>query len=219
MRPQYRQAAAELPAGSVLLLYSDGLVERRGRSIDDGLDDLILAAREAPKDPERFLEHIFDRLVGDAPRSDDIALLAACLMPVAPLPLELRIPSTLGALALVRTSLRAWLEGAPVDRAEAESLVLAVWEACVNAVEHAVDPDGAGVLVRAVLAASKVSVLVEDNGRWSPPVNRAGRGFGLQLMRAMSSSVEIVPGGENGGTRVVLELEVAAPTGSPTTAR
>src|SRR5262249_29285621 len=36
----YHQETVKLPAGAILVLYTDGLVERRGRSIDDGLADL-----------------------------------------------------------------------------------------------------------------------------------------------------------------------------------
>src|SRR5262249_55642472 len=58
IRSRYRQETRELPAGSVVLLYTDGLVERRGRSIDVGLDALRTAVAEAPKDPDRLLEHV-----------------------------------------------------------------------------------------------------------------------------------------------------------------
>jgi serine phosphatase RsbU (regulator of sigma subunit) len=34
----------ELPVGSTLLLYTDGLVERRDETLDDGLDRLVSAA-------------------------------------------------------------------------------------------------------------------------------------------------------------------------------
>ncbi|HEU0248303.1 MAG TPA: SpoIIE family protein phosphatase [Gaiellaceae bacterium] len=221
MRPQYRQAVGELPAGGVLVLYSDGLVERRGESIDDGLAKLVAAIREAPKDPERLLEHILDRVVGDAPRTDDIALLAARLLPVAPQPLELRLPTTIDALYLVRDALRTWTDGLPLTRSESESLVLAAWEASANAIEHAVSPAGGTVLVRATLGDSSIRVSVEDNGRWVPPTDRPGRGFGLQLMRSLTSSVEIVPGSDERGTRVTIQYDIAeAKAGaSPTTAK
>jgi GAF domain-containing protein/anti-sigma regulatory factor (Ser/Thr protein kinase) len=209
MRPQYRQAVAELPAGSVLVLYSDGLVERRGQSIDDGLEKLLTAIREAPKDPERLLEHILEQVVGDSPRTDDIALLTARLLPVAPQPLELRLPTTLDALYVVRDALRAWNDGVPLGRSECESLVLAAWEASANAIEHAVSPVNGTVVVRATLDRSTIRVTVEDNGRWAPPTDRPGRGFGLQLMRALTSSVEIVPGSDERGTRVTIEYDIA----------
>jgi serine phosphatase RsbU (regulator of sigma subunit)/anti-sigma regulatory factor (Ser/Thr protein kinase) len=207
MRPQYRQAVAELPAGSVLVLYSDGLVERRGQSIDDGLERLVDAVRDASKEPEHLLEHILDRVVGDAPRADDIALLAARLLPVAPQPLELRLPTTIDGLHVVRDALRTWTRGAPLGRHESEGLVLAAWEASANAIEHA--GGHADLVVRAMLEDSTIRITVEDNGRWVPPSTRPGRGFGLQLMRSLASSLEIVPGGEGRGTRVTIEYAIA----------
>ncbi len=208
MRPQYRQAVSELPDGSVLILYSDGLVERRGQSIDDGLQTLLATIREAPKDPERLLEHILDRVVGDAPRADDIALLAARLLPVAPQRLELRLPTTIDALHVVRDALRTWTQGVPLSRSGSESLVLAAWEASANAIEHAVSTADGPLLVCATLGDSKIRVTVEDNGRWVPPTDRPGRGLGLQLMRSLTSSVEIVPGSDEKGTRVTIEYDL-----------
>ncbi|HSF61161.1 MAG TPA: SpoIIE family protein phosphatase [Gaiellaceae bacterium] len=219
MRPQYRQAVAELPAGSVLVLYSDGLVERRGQSIDDGLRRLVAAVRDASKDPEHLLEHILDEVVGDAPRGDDIALLAARLLPVAPQPLELRLPTTIDALHVVRDALRTWTEGTPLGRPEAEGLVLAAWEASANAIEHAVGLAESPLVVCATQENSTIRVTVEDRGRWVPPSDRPGRGFGLQLMRSLTSSVEIVPGAEERGTRVTIECATAGTGGPLKTAR
>ena len=48
---KYRQETIELPAGTVLVLYTDGLVERRGRSIDDGLRDLQVAIARRTEGP------------------------------------------------------------------------------------------------------------------------------------------------------------------------
>jgi len=44
---------------------------------------------------------------------------------------------------------------------------------------------------------------VEDSGTWLPPAARPDRGRGLQLMRALMSSVEVEPGPH--GTRVTME--------------
>ena len=59
------------------------------------------------------------------------------------------------------------------------------------------------VRLTATLADSRVRVVVEDSGRWSPEEDRPDRGLGLHLMRTLMSSVEIETGGE--GTRVTLE--------------
>jgi serine phosphatase RsbU (regulator of sigma subunit)/anti-sigma regulatory factor (Ser/Thr protein kinase) len=200
---RYRQDTYELPAGSTVVLYTDGLVERRGRSIDEGLADLRSAVGGAPKDPDRLLEHVLERVVGGGERGDDIALLAARVLTVAPRELDLTVRADLGSMDLVRDALRVWLEGAPVGRADAEDVVLASWEACANAIEHAVDPREGTVRVRAALDDSRIRVSVTDTGGWAPSSTRRDRGLGLRLMRALSSSVEVAQHAE--GTTVTME--------------
>jgi serine phosphatase RsbU (regulator of sigma subunit)/anti-sigma regulatory factor (Ser/Thr protein kinase) len=203
---RYRQTTVELPVGSVLLLYSDGLVERRGQSIDEGLRRVSEAVTDGPSHPEQLVEHIVERLVATE-RGDDIALLAFRLLAVAPEPLDLRVPTDVGALGLVRDSLRIWLEGTPATPEDAHDLVLAAWEACANAVEHAHEPAGEHVTVRADLTNSLVRIVVKDSGSWKPPANRSDRGLGLRLMHSLMSSVDIAR--DEAGTRVTLEKELA----------
>ena len=205
---RYRQTTVELPVGSVLLLYSDGLVERRGHSIDEGLARVSEAVTDGPRHPEQLVEHIVERLVGSTERGDDIALLAFRLLAVAPEPLDLRVPSDVEALGLVRDSLRIWLEGTSATPADAYDLVLAAWEACANAVEHAHEPTGEHVTVRADLTNGLVRIVVEDSGSWKPPeTKRSDRGLGLRLMHSLMSSVDIAR--DEAGTRVTLEKELA----------
>ena len=205
---RYRQTTVELPVGSVLLLYSDGLVERRGHSIDEGLARVNEAVTDGPRHPEQLVEHIVARLVGSTERGDDIALLAFRLLAVAPEPLDLRVPSDVEALGLVRDSLRVWLEGTSATPADAHDLVLAAWEACANAVEHAREPTGEHVTVRADLNDGLVRIVVEDSGSWKPPeMKRSDRGLGLRLMHSLMSSVDVAR--NEAGTRVTLEKELA----------
>jgi serine/threonine-protein kinase RsbW len=66
-----------LPPGSRLLLYSDGLVERPGEPIDDGLARLVAALadrRDAPL--AAMVDGVLETLLGDEPRHDDMCLLA-----------------------------------------------------------------------------------------------------------------------------------------------
>jgi serine phosphatase RsbU (regulator of sigma subunit) len=69
-----------LPPGAALLLYSDGLVERRGRDLDDGLARLRAAAAEAYADAdiplEQMLDTLLEQLIGNH-RPDDVAVLMA----------------------------------------------------------------------------------------------------------------------------------------------
>jgi phosphoserine phosphatase RsbU/P len=64
----------ELPLGSVFLAYTDGLIERRGESLDAGLQRLVDAATASH--PEIVCRTVMDALVGSSVPRDDIAVLA-----------------------------------------------------------------------------------------------------------------------------------------------
>ncbi|MFI9812523.1 PP2C family protein-serine/threonine phosphatase [Saccharothrix variisporea] len=64
----------ELPAGSLVVLYTDGLVERRDEALDRRLEFLRRTVTATPA--ETACARIMDRLVGNHPAADDIALLA-----------------------------------------------------------------------------------------------------------------------------------------------
>ena len=70
-----RESRFTISPGDVLVLYTDGLVERRGRSIDDGLAALSAAALEVDADLERYCDRLLAE-VGPAAPDDDIAILA-----------------------------------------------------------------------------------------------------------------------------------------------
>ncbi|HEX4746428.1 MAG TPA: SpoIIE family protein phosphatase [Gaiellaceae bacterium] len=208
--PKYRQSAVELPAGSVVVLYSDGLVERRGSSIDEGLESLVAAVREAPLDSERLLEHVLERILSGAERADDVAILAARFLPVAPRPLDLRITPTESSLHLVRDAIRTWLEGTALERRDAEDLLLAAWEACANAVEHPTGRVDDLVRVRATVDDSHVRLVVSDSGTFVAATAREDRGLGLLLAERLASRAEILTDGP--GTTVTLEKELPSAT-------
>ncbi len=64
----------ELEAGDALLLYTDGVVERRGAPIDAGIDWLISEVDRAGQHPEEICETVLGAVSGAG--SDDMALLA-----------------------------------------------------------------------------------------------------------------------------------------------
>jgi serine phosphatase RsbU (regulator of sigma subunit) len=63
-----------LEEGDVLLLYSDGLVERRNRPLDEGLATLARAAAGIG-DPEDLITAVLDAL-GSTDSEDDTCLVA-----------------------------------------------------------------------------------------------------------------------------------------------
>ncbi|AUG81173.1 diguanylate cyclase [Kitasatospora sp. MMS16-BH015] len=75
----YRSATAELPAHHTLLLYTDGLVERRGEDIDDSLRRLTRLRLPPHAPADQLLDAVL--ALAPAPAEDDIALLAATALP------------------------------------------------------------------------------------------------------------------------------------------
>jgi serine phosphatase RsbU (regulator of sigma subunit) len=74
-RPR-NEAALTVPEGSLLVLYTDGLVETREREYDAGIDELCaaLAALDHHAEPDEACEALVGALVGDR-QKDDVALL------------------------------------------------------------------------------------------------------------------------------------------------
>jgi putative methionine-R-sulfoxide reductase with GAF domain len=68
-----RSGSVELPPGGVIAFYTDGLVERRDKPLDDGLallrESIITGA------PEAVCARVMKAMVGMRPAQDDVALL------------------------------------------------------------------------------------------------------------------------------------------------
>jgi serine phosphatase RsbU (regulator of sigma subunit) len=70
-------ASLRLPAGARLLLYTDGLVERRDERLDHSLEALRQVAASAPHGLEAMCDHVLDALApGVDGWPDDVALVA-----------------------------------------------------------------------------------------------------------------------------------------------
>ncbi len=66
----------ELPVGGTLVLYTDGLIERRDADIDVGLASLARAAETVEPDLDEFCRRLLVQLSGPAEQADDIAVVA-----------------------------------------------------------------------------------------------------------------------------------------------
>ena len=69
-----------IPPGALLCFYTDGLIERRGEVIDEGLARLCQAVAAQPA--EAMCAAVMHALVGNGPARDDIALLMVRRQPV-----------------------------------------------------------------------------------------------------------------------------------------
>ncbi|PVY96510.1 ATP-binding protein [Actinomycetospora cinnamomea] len=198
-RRGHGEAVATLEPGAALVLYTDGLVERRGESLDDGLARLAEAAqRHRDAGPEPLASALLADLGG---RSDDVALVVARLLPP---PLEMHLPAQPESLSLLRRRVARWARVAALPAVALDDLQLALGESATNAVEHAYQDVEPGVVdVRlARCADGTIEVSVRDHGAWRPvPADPGYRGRGLTLVRELTRETEVTPAAD-GGTRV-----------------
>jgi PAS domain S-box-containing protein len=76
----YQTFEERVDPNSTIVLYTDGLIERRGESLDAGLDRLSGAVGAGPEEPEPLREHILARLLEPADeRYDDVTAVVARL--------------------------------------------------------------------------------------------------------------------------------------------
>jgi len=187
---EYKEVEIALEPGSTLLVYTDGLIERRSESIDAGIQRLMAAFREAPSAVEQLVDRLLDRaILGDT--GDDAALVAVHLQPVASRRLALELQPEPQALAPMRAELRSWLQGAGASDEEVFDILVAVNEACSNAVEHPLGVEKASVTLEAEMTNGEVSILIRDKGSWRPPGPPGERGRGFEFMQALMENVDV----------------------------
>jgi anti-sigma regulatory factor (Ser/Thr protein kinase) len=201
------EARAIMPARSTLLLYTDGLIERRRESLDLGIrraTDLVQDNRDTAL--EGLADEIMSRLAPNGGYQDDVALL----LYRQPAPLEVEIPADVGELATTRAALRGWLTRAGLEPEQTLDVLIAVGEAVANSIEHGHREQLEGtVSLRATAFADRLHLTVVDTGRWKPSEfdPKSMRGRGIMLMRALMQDVTIEPG--EAGTTVRMYTRIA----------
>jgi PAS domain S-box-containing protein len=206
----HKELTAELAPGSTIVLYTDGLVEERGISIDQGLDALRLAAAQDVCHPDELCDRLVEAMLAIHPAIDDIAVLALRALPTAPPPLHLEIPSDPTQLGAMRRELGSWLRAAGASGDVVEVVQIACHEACSNSIEHGYAFGEGSLSVDAELEGRIVVLTIRDDGAWveRPDGNLPYRGNGLPMMEALMDTVELTYG-NGAGTAVRMARSLA----------
>jgi serine phosphatase RsbU (regulator of sigma subunit)/CheY-like chemotaxis protein/anti-sigma regulatory factor (Ser/Thr protein kinase) len=186
------EAVEQIAPGETILLFTDGLVERRDESLDHSLGRLSAAAAGHTGEP---LEPFCDRLLREvgidgAEHRDDIALVAVRLDASRSEQLSLRLAAEPAALRGMRRELAAWLRARGGSDELVEDLTLACSEAAANAVEHAYGPGDHEFELHAEDQDGVVRIEVRDFGGWRTARGQL-RGTGLKLIHMLADTTII----------------------------
>jgi len=199
------EARFRLVPGSTLLLFTDGLVERRGTSIDEGLQRLATVAMDCGQDIEAFCDQLLCSMVEDD-TADDVALVVIRPLPLTGRPL-LRVPAEPRVLAPLRQTLRRWLRESDADPHVANDILLACGEVCTNVIEHAYGAKEGPLEISLDVRDGTAEVTIRDQGSWRPSSGVHG-GHGLPLIQELMESVELAGGPD--GTVVRMRRRVSS---------
>jgi PAS domain S-box-containing protein len=203
-----REVSVQLPPGSVLALYTDGLIEARGSDLGAGIAALCRTVAEGPQGLEELADAVMATVSGSL---DDVALLllrvpedvdARSRTVSVPVPLEhAELSSVRHAL---EATLRAW--HVPEDLVDTGTLLAS--ELATNALVHGIG----GVELRLRLSRSSLLLESVDGGRHMPRRRRTDQddehGRGLQLVAALAHRWGFRPSDD--GKVVWVEFDLSA---------
>lgn len=201
------EARVTIPAGATLLLYTDGLVERRRSPLDRGIARVADIAQDArTQGLEDLANQIMSQIAPPGGYQDDVVLL----LYRHPAPLELNFPADVRQLAPTRNALRNWLTRVRVAPDQALNVLVAAGEAVANAIEHGHRHRPEGLIrLGAIAVGDEVKVTITDTGSWKAPqaASYPRRGRGIPLMRSLMHHVDIRPATD--GTTVHLSARIS----------
>jgi anti-sigma regulatory factor (Ser/Thr protein kinase) len=188
----YGDAEHQLAGPATIVLYTDGLIERRGETIDVGLTRLRDAVRGHSVDVKKLCDHLTGTLLADG-SDDDVALLAARVQSLATARrLDLELPADSRRLYELRTRVGRWLANAGIAPEVIPDVVIALNEAASNSMLHAYasTPQRGHVRVSLAIGDDEITAVVADEGAWRQRRDHHD-GRGLDLMGALMTEVQL----------------------------
>ncbi|MFH9006131.1 SpoIIE family protein phosphatase [Streptomyces afghaniensis] len=186
----------DVPEGSQLVLYTDGLIEDRNRDVDLVLEQLRTALAHPERAPEDTCQAVLDTVAPAHPH-DDIALLVARVHALDPGRIAAwELPADPAVVAETRASaMRRMADWGLDETAFAAELILS--ELITNAIRH-----GAGPIRVRLLYGRTLICEVSDVSNTAPHLRRAastdegGRGLFLVAQLSQSWGTRYLPEGK-----------------------
>jgi anti-sigma regulatory factor (Ser/Thr protein kinase) len=205
----WRETTVQLPAGSALVLYTDGLLGD-DESVEDGMARLIDAVKGGRTDSAAALMDALVALVGDSAPTETAVLIGHLATAATGPPAELRrtLPPTAESATVARWLVTDLLRDA-ADPDALDTAALLTTELVSNAIRHTGDE----LTLTVRLEAGMLRVGVSDTSHRRPQLVQAGTrdtsGRGLHLVEALADRWGVDPDGRGLGKTVWFEL--AAP--------
>ncbi|MFE4415573.1 SpoIIE family protein phosphatase [Streptomyces sp. NPDC056821] len=180
----FESVTLELPEGSVLALYTDGLIEARGHDIDVGMDRLGTALARSGISLEDLCSSAIDTLPAKAP-SDDVTLLLARTRSLGPSQVaSWQLPDDPAVVSRARTLATRQLNQWGLEHL-VESTELIVSELVTNAIRHGTGTIGLRLIRHEVLTC-EVSDTCDSHPRLRHPRATDENGRGLFLVSQLT---------------------------------
>jgi len=193
-----------LKAGDVVLLYSDGLIERPGRTMAEGYAEVAQVAADAVANrvlptgaahsPAARACQLTVELLTRTGYDDDVTTLAVQLVAAPPPELTVSTLADDNGVTDAVNGIRTWLTTIDISDEAALAIELAVNEAIANVAVHAYPDCAPGPLriTGRLQSGGVVEVCIGDDGEWrTPGIGDIGRGRGLAMMERLLDKVTI----------------------------
>lgn len=185
-----REGRIEFAPGTMLVLYTDGLVEAK-RDIIGGereLHEAVRATFDARVDlPAKAIQ---ERVLAGMRQPDDVAILVVQINHALAPRLDVTVPAVKESFRGVISEIARLGDRLHLDPEATFSLKVAVGEAVTNVIEHAYAEQPGPMRVIAKQTDGELTITIQDSGRWRT-WRPEGRGRGLRIIRALAGGVEL----------------------------
>jgi anti-sigma regulatory factor (Ser/Thr protein kinase)/anti-anti-sigma regulatory factor len=189
---------------NLVLLYTDGILQRPGRALVEATVELATVVADAAAGrgfldtsgttTQRVCALTSELLLRATGQADDVTLLVAQRRS-QPADLAVTFEARATSLREMRMALSHWMTGAGIEN-DAMAVQHAVGELAANVVEHAYrDAAGLGefTLTATVTDHGETIIAVIDHGRWRPPATSSdgSHGRGLSMANQLVDAVDV----------------------------